>query len=126
MNLCNDTVLPPKQEDNKVVCNCSFPGGVCHVVAISLWANYLSGNIPPEWADTKLEFLTLSANNLSGELPLALANLIRLKEICISLLSKFLDSVFSFRANAVGLAGITSLEEYLNLFRAGNNLMHCM
>ncbi|KAF9660929.1 hypothetical protein SADUNF_Sadunf19G0014800 [Salix dunnii] len=137
MTLCNVTdtftVLPPKADaDNKVICNCSFPGGVCHVVAIylkrqdldgslpkaiqklphlkqlDLWANYLSGNIPPEWADTKLEILsiennmfsgtvppelgdlvnlenlTLSANNLSGELPLALANLIRLKELRLS------------------------------------------
>ncbi|KAJ6761502.1 hypothetical protein OIU74_024201, partial [Salix koriyanagi] len=34
MNLCNDTVLPEFPDANyKVVCNCSFPGGVCHVVA---------------------------------------------------------------------------------------------
>lgn len=164
--------------DNKVVCDCSFPGGVCHIVAIflkgqdlagslpksivklpylknlDLWANYLSGTIPQEWASTKLEILsvavnhltgpipsylgrittlrylniqnnmfsgtvppelgnltnleniTLSANNLTGELPLALANLTKLKEL------------------AVGLAVITSLEEYLILFKAGNNLIN--
>jgi len=33
--LCNDTILPPKPDaDNKVVCNCSFPGGVCRVIAM--------------------------------------------------------------------------------------------
>ncbi|KAF9660932.1 hypothetical protein SADUNF_Sadunf19G0015100 [Salix dunnii] len=103
MNLCNDTVLPPKQEDNKVVCNCSFPGGVCHVVAIylkrqdldgslpkaiqklphlkelSLWANYLSGNIPPEWADTKLELLSLGVNRLTGKIPSYLGRITTLR-----------------------------------------------
>jgi hypothetical protein len=35
MKLCNDTILPPKPDaDNKVVCNCSFPGGVCRVIAM--------------------------------------------------------------------------------------------
>ncbi|XP_073263169.1 probable leucine-rich repeat receptor-like serine/threonine-protein kinase At3g14840 isoform X2 [Populus alba] len=82
MKLCNDT-----DADNKVVCNCSFPGEACHVVAIylkrqdldgtlpkaieklphlkqlDLWANYLSGKIPPEWANTKLEYLSIGVNN---------------------------------------------------------------
>uniref|UniRef100_A0A6N2LXT2 Uncharacterized protein n=1 Tax=Salix viminalis TaxID=40686 RepID=A0A6N2LXT2_SALVM len=93
MNLCNETVtvLPPKPDgDNKVLCNCSFPGDLngslqklyrnyhtlnnckqcfklLHFYTLStnsivsacrsLWANYLSGNIPPEWAGTKLELL---------------------------------------------------------------------
>ncbi|KAG5223957.1 leucine-rich repeat receptor serine/threonine-protein [Salix suchowensis] len=98
MTLCNVTdtvtVLPQRPDvNNKVICNCSFPGGVCHVVAIylqeqdldgilpkaiqklphlkqlSLWANYLSGNIPPEWADTKLELLSLGVNRLTGKIP---------------------------------------------------------
>ncbi|XP_061944348.1 probable LRR receptor-like serine/threonine-protein kinase At1g07650 isoform X3 [Populus nigra] len=133
MKLCNDTILPPKpDDDNKVVCNCSFPGGLCRVIAIylkrqdldgslpkaieklpqlkhlDLWANYLSGNIPSEWANTKLEILnvqnnmfsgtvppelgglvnlenlTLSANYLTGELPQALTNLTGLKELRLS------------------------------------------
>ncbi|KAG5223942.1 leucine-rich repeat receptor serine/threonine-protein kinase [Salix suchowensis] len=109
MNLCNETVtvLPPKQEDNKVVCNCSFPGGVCHVVAIylkrqdldgslpkaiqklphlkelSLWANYLSGNIPSEWADTKLELLSLGVNRLNGTIPSYLGNITTLRSLNI-------------------------------------------
>ncbi|KAJ6296974.1 hypothetical protein OIU78_022656 [Salix suchowensis] len=94
MNLCTTTDLPSFPDVNyKVVCDCSFPGGVCHVVAIylqeqdldgilpkaiqklphlkqlNLWANYLSGNIPPEWADTKLEILNIGTNRLSGKIP---------------------------------------------------------
>uniref|UniRef100_A0A6N2L7F8 non-specific serine/threonine protein kinase n=1 Tax=Salix viminalis TaxID=40686 RepID=A0A6N2L7F8_SALVM len=99
MKLCNEivTVLPPKQEDNKVVCNCSFPGGVYlksqdlngslpkaiqklpHLKELSLWANYLSGNIPSEWADTKLEILSLGVNRLSGKIPIYLGRITTLR-----------------------------------------------
>jgi len=35
MKLCNNTKLPLKPDaDNEVVCNCSFPGGTCPVVAM--------------------------------------------------------------------------------------------
>uniref|UniRef100_A0A6N2M8I8 Leucine-rich repeat-containing N-terminal plant-type domain-containing protein n=1 Tax=Salix viminalis TaxID=40686 RepID=A0A6N2M8I8_SALVM len=105
---CNDTVLPLEPDaDNEVLCNCSFPGGVCHVVAIylkrqdlngslpkaiqklphlkqlTLWANYLSGNIPPEWADTKLEFLSLGVNRLNGTIPSYLGNITTLRSLNI-------------------------------------------
>ncbi|KAJ6422818.1 hypothetical protein OIU84_027736 [Salix udensis] len=108
MNLCNDTVLPPfPYANNEVVCNCSFPGGVCHVVAIylngqdldgslpkaiqklphlkqlSLWANYLSGNIPPEWANTKLEILFLDVNRLTGKIPSYLGQITTLRYLSI-------------------------------------------
>uniref|UniRef100_A0A6N2K979 non-specific serine/threonine protein kinase n=1 Tax=Salix viminalis TaxID=40686 RepID=A0A6N2K979_SALVM len=89
-----------------------------------LWANYLSGNIPPVWVHTKLEFLcigvnrltgkipnylgkittlrslALSANNLSGELPLALANLTRLKALQIKTATNDFDA-----ANKLGEGG---------------------
>uniref|UniRef100_A0A6N2KNX7 non-specific serine/threonine protein kinase n=1 Tax=Salix viminalis TaxID=40686 RepID=A0A6N2KNX7_SALVM len=92
-----------------------------------LWANYLSGNIPPVWVHTKLEFLcigvnrltgkipnylgkittlrslALSANNLSGELPLALANLTRLKALEIE------AERYSVHINCGGLA--TTIEK---------------
>ncbi|KAJ6422813.1 hypothetical protein OIU84_027731 [Salix udensis] len=108
MILCNDTVLPQRPDaDNKVICNCSFPGGVCHVVAIylkkqdlngslpkaiqklphlkqlDLWANYLSGNIPPEWADTKLEFLCIGVNRLTGKIPNYLGKITTLRSLDI-------------------------------------------
>ncbi|KAL3564751.1 hypothetical protein D5086_032797, partial [Populus alba] len=92
--------------DNKVVCNCSF-GGVCHIVSISLkgqdlagslpksivklpyltnldlWANYLSGNIPPEWANTKLEILSIAVNRLTGPIPSYLGKIITLRGLNI-------------------------------------------
>ncbi|XP_016652492.1 PREDICTED: probable leucine-rich repeat receptor-like serine/threonine-protein kinase At3g14840 [Prunus mume] len=80
-------------------CNCSYPDGFCHVVSIFLKGqdlagvlprsvaklpyitqvdftrNYLSGPIPPEWASTKLELLSLNVNNLSGQIPRYLGNI---------------------------------------------------
>ncbi|KAL3611696.1 hypothetical protein D5086_002716, partial [Populus alba] len=93
--------------DNKVVCDCSFPGGVCHIVAIflkgqdlagnlpksivklpylknlDLWANYLSGTIPQEWANTKLEILSVAVNNLTGPLPSYLGRITTLRYLNI-------------------------------------------
>eukprot|EP00258_Populus_trichocarpa_P030718 XP_024446737.1 probable leucine-rich repeat receptor-like serine/threonine-protein kinase At3g14840 [Populus trichocarpa] len=114
MTLCNDTILPPKLDaDNKVVCNCSFPGGVCRVIAIylkrqdldgtlpkaieklphlkhlNLWANYLSGNIPPEWANTKLETLSVGVNRLTGKIPSYLGRITTLSYLNIQ------DNMFS-------------------------------
>ncbi|KAJ9690791.1 hypothetical protein PVL29_013112 [Vitis rotundifolia] len=89
--------------NNSVTCNCSYPNGQCHVVEISLkgqdlagvlpaslaklphlkmidfsW-NYLSGNIPREWASMQLEFLALTVNRLSGSIPSFLGNIITLR-----------------------------------------------
>ncbi|KAH6810023.1 hypothetical protein C2S51_027806 [Perilla frutescens var. frutescens] len=86
------TTLNPLYEE-AVRCNCSFPNGRCHIVkivlkghdltgvlprslaklhyltTINLDRNYLSGTIPQEWASTKLEYLIVSANRLSGPIP---------------------------------------------------------
>ncbi|KAK7824634.1 putative leucine-rich repeat receptor-like serine/threonine-protein kinase [Quercus suber] len=118
--------------NNSLFCNCSYPDSLCHVVALilkeqdlggvlprslvklpylmylDLSRNFLGGNIPHEWASTKLEFLNiknnmfsgmvplelgklvnlenfiLSANNLSGELPFAITKLTKLTELRIS------------------------------------------
>ncbi|KAG6735645.1 hypothetical protein POTOM_061710 [Populus tomentosa] len=40
-----------------------------HLKHLGLWANYLSGNIPPEWANTKLETLSVGVNRLTGKIP---------------------------------------------------------
>ncbi|KAA8515036.1 hypothetical protein F0562_018175 [Nyssa sinensis] len=94
----NTNWTTPKREDmpsynNTVQCNCSYPNGECHVVNIFLKGqdlagelprslaklqyiknidftrNYLSGTIPPEWISTKLEYLSVTVNRLSGPIP---------------------------------------------------------
>ncbi|KAI3796749.1 hypothetical protein L1987_39433 [Smallanthus sonchifolius] len=133
----NSNWATPKQPErpsynNTVECNCSYTGGVCHVIkiflkgqdldgvlppslaklpyikTIDLTRNYLNGTIPPEWASTNLEYLSLesnmfsgtvpaelgklenlvnlilNANNLSGELPMELNNLVNLTELRLS------------------------------------------
>ncbi|KAK4572893.1 hypothetical protein RGQ29_031049 [Quercus rubra] len=93
--------------NNSLICNCSYPDSVCHVVALILKGqdlggvlprslvnlpylthldlnrNFLSGNIPHEWASTKLEFLSLSVNNLSGPIPSFLGSITTLKYLSI-------------------------------------------
>ncbi|XP_043818214.1 probable leucine-rich repeat receptor-like serine/threonine-protein kinase At3g14840 isoform X3 [Manihot esculenta] len=93
--------------NNSIVCTCSDPGGECHVISIflkgqdlagvlpraivklpylknlDLTRNYLSGNIPSEWASTKLEFLSLSVNRLTGPMPSYLGNISTLKVLAI-------------------------------------------
>ncbi|KAL3643562.1 hypothetical protein CASFOL_014377 [Castilleja foliolosa] len=85
--------------NNSVICNCSYPNAVCHVEkiflkgqdlagvlppslaklphikTIDLTRNYLSGTIPPEWASTKLEYLSVTVNRLSGPIPRYLGNI---------------------------------------------------
>ncbi|XP_028966121.2 probable leucine-rich repeat receptor-like serine/threonine-protein kinase At3g14840 isoform X2 [Malus domestica] len=85
--------------NNTVICNCSYPDGYCHVVSIFLKGqdlagvvppsvaklpylkivdftrNYLSGTIPSEWASTKLEYVSITVNNLTGPIPGYLGNI---------------------------------------------------
>ncbi|PWA78767.1 serine-threonine/tyrosine-protein kinase catalytic domain-containing protein [Artemisia annua] len=85
--------------NNTLLCNCSYPGGVCHVESlflkgqdlngtlppslkklpyikkIDLTRNYLNGTIPHEWASTKLEYLSLESNMFSGTIPAELGKL---------------------------------------------------
>ncbi|MCD7460129.1 hypothetical protein HAX54_042938 [Datura stramonium] len=84
---------------NNVTCNCSTPDGFCHVEIILLKGqdlagvlppslvklpylkkidvsrNYLSGTIPPEWASTNLEYMSVLVNQLSGPIPKYLGNM---------------------------------------------------
>ncbi|XP_062012874.1 probable LRR receptor-like serine/threonine-protein kinase At1g07650 isoform X1 [Rosa rugosa] len=95
------------QYNNTLVCNCSFSGNVCHIQSINLTGqdldgvlpaslaklpylkqvdlgqNDLSGSIPREWASTKLEFLVLSVNNLSGPIPGYLGNITTLRALAL-------------------------------------------
>ncbi|KAF3966209.1 hypothetical protein CMV_009675 [Castanea mollissima] len=93
----------PLYYNNSLICNCSYPDSVCHVVSLifkgqdlggvlprslvklhyltylDLAWNFLSGNIPQEWASTKLEFLYLAVNNLSGPIPSFLGDITTLR-----------------------------------------------
>ncbi|XP_050367372.1 uncharacterized protein LOC126785777 [Argentina anserina] len=95
------------QYNNTLGCNCSFSGNTCHIESIylmgqdldgvlpaslaklpylkqvNLGQNDLSGSIPREWASTKLEFLVLSVNNLSGPIPGYLGNITTLQALAL-------------------------------------------
>ncbi|KAL6524854.1 hypothetical protein OROMI_030447 [Orobanche minor] len=43
-----------------------------------LWANYLNGTIPKEWASTKLEVLSLENNMFNRQVPASLGKLVNL------------------------------------------------
>ncbi|XP_019190166.1 PREDICTED: probable LRR receptor-like serine/threonine-protein kinase At1g07650 [Ipomoea nil] len=106
LNPCdnNSNWMTPERKDmpaynNTLTCNCSFPGGICHVQSlilkgqdlqgvlppalvklpflkiIELSRSYLSGTIPPEWASIKLEYLSVTVNRLSGPIPKYLGNI---------------------------------------------------
>ncbi|KAL9367368.1 hypothetical protein Peur_038567 [Populus x canadensis] len=122
--------------DNKVVCDCSFPGGVCHIVAIflkgqdlagslpksivklpylknlDLWANYLSGTIPQEWASTKLEILSVAVNHLTGPIPSYLGRITTLRYLNLQ------NNMFSGTVPPE-LGNLTNLE---NITLSANNL----
>ncbi|XP_059435612.1 probable LRR receptor-like serine/threonine-protein kinase At1g07650 [Corylus avellana] len=121
--------------NNSLICNCSYPAGVCHVVklflkgqdldgvlppslvklpylkAIDLTRNYLTGTIPREWGSTKLEYLFIYVNKLSGPIPSYLGKITTLTYLSLSS-NLFSGSVPPELGNLVNL-------EYLDL-RANN------
>ncbi|KAL5577850.1 hypothetical protein UlMin_019549 [Ulmus minor] len=90
---------------NTIICNCSISPNRCHIQGIyfvgqdldgvlppalaklpyikevNLGQNYLNGTIPREWASTKLDFLVLSVNKLSGPIPGFLGNITTLRAL---------------------------------------------
>uniref|UniRef100_A0A175YNK2 Disease resistance R13L4/SHOC-2-like LRR domain-containing protein n=1 Tax=Daucus carota subsp. sativus TaxID=79200 RepID=A0A175YNK2_DAUCS len=95
------------QYNNSVLCNCSYPGDICHVESMFLKGqdldgipppslakllhikhvdftrNYLHGNIPPEWASTNLEYISFTVNRLSGPIPGYLGNISTLRYLSL-------------------------------------------
>ncbi|KAM3700637.1 hypothetical protein ACB098_05G111500 [Castanea mollissima] len=122
--------------NNSLICNCSYPSGVCHVInlflkgqdldgvlppslaklpylnTIDFTRNYLSGTIPPEWASTKLEFMSITVNNLSGPIPSYLGNITTLIYMSIE------SNLFSGTVPPE-LGNLVNLE---NLILSANNL----
>ncbi|XP_017250272.1 probable leucine-rich repeat receptor-like serine/threonine-protein kinase At3g14840 isoform X1 [Daucus carota subsp. sativus] len=107
LNLTNwDTTRKPEYA-NYVFYNCSFPGDICRVQAMSLKGqdfdgilppslaklpfikqidftrNYLGGTIPREWTSTKLEHMAVTVNNLSGPIPDYLGNISTLRNLSL-------------------------------------------
>ncbi|GFQ03190.1 probable LRR receptor-like serine/threonine-protein kinase at1g07650 [Phtheirospermum japonicum] len=54
------------------------------LTTIDLTRNYLSGTIPPEWAYTKLEYLSLETNMFTGTVPAELGKLTNLVNLILS------------------------------------------
>ncbi|XP_059435603.1 probable leucine-rich repeat receptor-like serine/threonine-protein kinase At3g14840 isoform X6 [Corylus avellana] len=134
------TPAPPKSEEsvytNIVWCNCSYPGGACHVENITLTGqdldgilppalvklkylkiidlarNYLSGNIPHEWATMQLERMSIAVNNLSGPIPNHLGKMTTLQYLSIE------NNQFSGTVPP-GLGNLLNLED---IFLSANNL----
>ncbi|KAM3284857.1 putative LRR receptor-like serine/threonine-protein kinase RFK1 isoform X2 [Capsicum chacoense] len=100
------TTDQPSWSETDVECNCTIGNDTaCHIVAITLKGislpgalppelvklpyiqkvdfayNYLSGSIPTEWASTKLNFISVLVNRLSGEILKELGNITSLTYI---------------------------------------------
>lgn len=54
---------------------------VLSIVYSDLSRNYLSGPLPPEWASTKLEYMYLSMNRISGTIPKFLGSITSLTNV---------------------------------------------
>ncbi|KAA8519597.1 hypothetical protein F0562_013958 [Nyssa sinensis] len=120
--------------DNSVNCTCD--NGVCHVVNISLRGqdlagvlppalvklpylkmidlsrNYLGGTIPPEWARSKLEYISVLVNRLSGPIPKYLGDITSLTSLSLE------NNMF----NGTVPAELGKLVKLENLFLSANNL----
>ncbi|KAF8409133.1 hypothetical protein HHK36_005206 [Tetracentron sinense] len=92
--------------NNTLTCNCSFPNGVCHVDAIDLSRNYLSGTIPSKWASTQLEYLSVIVNRLSGPIPKELGNFTTLKYLSLEA-NQFFGALPSELGDLINIQSIT-------------------
>ncbi|KAK1378366.1 putative LRR receptor-like serine/threonine-protein kinase [Heracleum sosnowskyi] len=122
--------------NNSVICNCSYLGEICHIESIFLRGqdldgkpppslaklryikqidctrNYLSGTIPPEWASTKLEYISFTVNRLSGPIPDYLGNISTLRYLSLE------HNMF----NGNVPAGLGKLKNLQNLIILANHL----
>ncbi|CAL5412409.1 unnamed protein product [Camellia sinensis] len=97
-------IVPTRISNSTVNCNCSS-ADECHISAIilkgqdlsgvlprsivklpylkiiDLSRNYLRGSLPPEWASTKLEYMYLSMNRISGTIPKFLGSITSLTNV---------------------------------------------
>nr|TKS10185.1 putative receptor-like protein kinase RLPK1 [Populus alba] len=83
-----------------------------HLKHLDLWANYLRGNIPPEWANTKVEFLSVGVNRLTGKLPSYLGRITTLSYLNIQN-NMFSGTVPPELGGLVNLENLTLSANYL-------------
>ncbi|GLT80155.1 hypothetical protein SLA2020_516090 [Shorea laevis] len=145
-NPCNNksswfTQWPPEKvphaiSNSTVICNCSFPTGECHVIAIylkgqdlagklprsftklpylkviDLTRNFISGPIPRGWASANLEYVCLAVNNLSGSIPPYLGTFTTLR--FLSLENNFFSGAIPpDLGNLINLENLTLSANYL-------------
>nr|TKR90423.1 putative LRR receptor-like serine/threonine-protein kinase [Populus alba] len=69
----SDACTQDSEANSTSVCNCTLNlnnDSYCHITSFDLTRNYISGNIPEEWASMKhLTNLSLTSNRLSGNIP---------------------------------------------------------
>ncbi|XP_039048365.1 probable leucine-rich repeat receptor-like serine/threonine-protein kinase At3g14840 isoform X3 [Hibiscus syriacus] len=91
---------------------------------IVLFRNFLSGTIPREWATMKLEFVSISQNRLSWPVPSYLGNIATLRVFILNpiyLTGELPPALANLVRMKFGLAVITSLESYPTFFKVGSN-----
>ncbi|KAK9267672.1 hypothetical protein L1049_010103 [Liquidambar formosana] len=76
------TVIPPNESKANITCACNFQNNTCHIVAMEMKRLSLPGTLPPELVKLPyLQYMFLSSNWLSGNLPAELAGLRNLKDL---------------------------------------------
>ncbi|KAL4586142.1 hypothetical protein LXL04_010774 [Taraxacum kok-saghyz] len=70
--------------NNSVECNCSYPGGVCHVVSLYLKGQNLDGSLPVSLANlTYIKTVSVRVNLLSGRIPKYLGKMTSLEYLSL-------------------------------------------
>ncbi|OMO82763.1 hypothetical protein COLO4_22843 [Corchorus olitorius] len=129
-------LVPPKNAEHDISCECETNSDVCHVVRIVLKGYNLPGMLPPQLV--KLPYLRemcLEANQFSGAVPPEIGNLVNLKSLLLSsnqltgnlpvslgLLRNLSDLDVSFNKLVGKIPAIISANRLRFIFLSGNML----
>ncbi|CAO2815293.1 unnamed protein product [Amaranthus hypochondriacus] len=83
-----------------------------YIQTIDFSRNVLTGTIPPEWTKTKLEFVSLLANRLSGRIPKYLGNISTLTQLSLES-NHFIGTVPAELGNLRNLTNLTLSDNQL-------------
>ncbi|RLM61209.1 putative LRR receptor-like serine/threonine-protein kinase [Panicum miliaceum] len=85
---CSGVAVDTTDVDNNpninpaIKCDCSYDNAtVCHITKLNLMQNYLTGPVPSFIGKFPMQYLGISLNNFTGELPSELGNLAKLEQI---------------------------------------------